>query len=337
MNGQHIVDAINNCWHQRQEDGRRNHLGGSLIGRECERELWYSFRWANIVKHNGRTLRLFARGHREEYRFVNYLEDIGCEVRAFSERLVYHPESDDYILLDWEQEFAGLDDVSNSEEHIAAAQLRGLKLGQFRIKDAEGHFGGSLDGKVRGVPAIEKYGPFDHTTWGLTEFKTHGEKSFAKLTGTRKWDFQKADFKRTGGVPIREAKPEHWHQMQTYMHKAGLPFAVYMAVNKDTDELYVEIVLYDAFAGSANIAKARDIIRSPKAPRRINESPSFFKCKFCDFHGQCHKAEPLAVSCRTCQYARPENDGEWYCGMFSETVPNDFTRVGCPKHKPVTD
>ena len=48
------------------EDGLRAHLGASLIGRSCERALWYGFRWSKRAAHEPRILRLFARGQREE-------------------------------------------------------------------------------------------------------------------------------------------------------------------------------------------------------------------------------------------------------------------------------
>lgn len=48
----------------------RSHLGGSLIGKECARELWYGFRWAHLEKIPGRIVRLFQRGHLEEARFI---------------------------------------------------------------------------------------------------------------------------------------------------------------------------------------------------------------------------------------------------------------------------
>src|SRR5574337_1131414 len=58
----------------------RNHLGASLIGRKCERELWYSFHWATLTRHEGRMLRLFNRGHLEEPRFLAMFRMIGCTV-----------------------------------------------------------------------------------------------------------------------------------------------------------------------------------------------------------------------------------------------------------------
>lgn len=63
-----------------QEDGRRPHLGASLIGRPCARQLWYIFHWATRRKHSGRLLRLFRYGIDAEPRFVAELRAIGIEV-----------------------------------------------------------------------------------------------------------------------------------------------------------------------------------------------------------------------------------------------------------------
>lgn len=58
----------------------RSHLGASLIGRECNRELYLSFRWASKKKIESRILRLFNRGHLEEARFLSLLQMIGCDI-----------------------------------------------------------------------------------------------------------------------------------------------------------------------------------------------------------------------------------------------------------------
>lgn len=57
----------------------RRHLGASLIGRNCSRELWYSFRWAFKNNFPARIQRLFNRGHLEEARFIAMLQMIGVE------------------------------------------------------------------------------------------------------------------------------------------------------------------------------------------------------------------------------------------------------------------
>src|SRR6266540_1462894 len=68
-----------------EEDAFRSHLGASMIGRECARELWYAFRWATARREGGRMVRLFNRGHLEEPRFVALLRMIGCAVWQYDE------------------------------------------------------------------------------------------------------------------------------------------------------------------------------------------------------------------------------------------------------------
>lgn len=58
----------------------RGYLGWSGIGEPCDRRLWYGFRWAGREAFEGRLLRLFDTGHREEARVLDELRAIGCEV-----------------------------------------------------------------------------------------------------------------------------------------------------------------------------------------------------------------------------------------------------------------
>lgn len=83
----------------------RNHLGASVIGKPCRRKAWLAFRWAYKEVFEGRMLRLFNRGHREEPRNIEYLRAMGFDVREVDP------------------------DTGN----------------QFRIAAHNGHFGGSAD------------------------------------------------------------------------------------------------------------------------------------------------------------------------------------------------
>lgn len=77
------VTAIYSWW-ENKLDRLSRRLGASQIGRECERELWYSFRWcftSSGPRFDGRMKRLFNRGHREEQVFVDELRGIGLDVR----------------------------------------------------------------------------------------------------------------------------------------------------------------------------------------------------------------------------------------------------------------
>lgn len=244
----------------------RKHLGASLIGRECGRELWYGFHWSKNVVHSGRLLRLFNRGHLEEGRFVALLRLINCEV--------------------WQYTSEG---------------------NQYRVQGHDGHFGGSLDIVVRGVPDL----PPDVAALG--EFKTHGEKSFLKLVAEG----------------VRSAKFEHWVQMQIYMGSYGLPCALYLAVNKNTDDLYGEIVAFDPEQYAQFVDRAHKVIYTADPPKRISHSPGWFKCKFCDYKGICHHGEPLAVNCRTCVYSSPVSDGKWMCAKHAQELPRAMQELGC--------
>lgn len=62
-----------------QRDGRS--ISVSTLAEECERKLFYDFRWASPHEAiPGRTLRIFETGNIEEERWVENLRMIGCEV-----------------------------------------------------------------------------------------------------------------------------------------------------------------------------------------------------------------------------------------------------------------
>jgi hypothetical protein len=64
----------------------RGYLGWSEIGTECDRALWYSWRWVGSRGFNGQLARLFDTGHREEARLLSELRALGYEVHDRDER-----------------------------------------------------------------------------------------------------------------------------------------------------------------------------------------------------------------------------------------------------------
>lgn len=162
---------------------------------------------------------------------------------------------------------------------------------QYRIFHAGGHFGGSGDGVLIGIPDI----PPDIAA--LLECKTHGDKSFKDLV--------------LNGVAM--AKPEHYTQMQVYMRKMGLMYAVYFAVNKNTDEIYIEIIILDTLHADQYLDRGQQLINMFVPPRKLNESPGYYKCKQCDHRPICHLGAEPQRNCRTCYHSRPREDGNWYC------------------------
>jgi hypothetical protein len=94
-----------------QERRRRGYLGMSAIGAECERALWYGFRWAARAKFDALTLKRFADGHASEAVAIDRL-------KATPELIVH--------------------DIDEDGE-------------QFGFKDIGGHFSGHMDGVCLGL------------------------------------------------------------------------------------------------------------------------------------------------------------------------------------------
>lgn len=197
---------------------------------------------------------------------------------------------------------------------------------QFNIVGHGGHYGGSLDCVVEGCPDWPT-GPI------LGEFKTANKKNFDKVVaeGVQLW------------------KPEYYSQCCQYMPAYDLPATLFMVVCKDTDEIYCEIITRNDDLAATDYSRAGDIIFSESPPPRVNESPAFWACTYCDHAGICHEPENNAVakSCRTCAHVTVAQDGRWLCenpahlaefGM-TEAIPldKDSQLVGCGKYEPYTD
>lgn len=182
---------------------------------------------------------------------------------------------------------------------------------QFRISHAGGHFGGSGDGVVIGLP------DFVPGTAALLECKTHGEKSFVEL-------------QKKG---MRDAKFEHYVQMQVYMRKMGLAVGLYAAVNKNTDEIHLEIITLDSVTADQFLDRGSKLIDLKVAPSKINESAGFFKCRWCDHRPTCHLGQPPEMNCRTCAYSLPMPDGTWNCIRHEVELSKETQLAGCASYE----
>jgi hypothetical protein len=184
---------------------------------------------------------------------------------------------------------------------------------QWRVSDLGGHFGGSMDGACVGLPEAPK-------TWHVLEFKTHGDKSFNELVKNK----------------VTKAKPQHYAQTQVYMGYTGMDRAFYMAVNKNTDELYSERIEFDPVEFSKLKARAERVITANEPPLRVSNDPSWFVCKMCDFAEHCHGEKAPAVNCRTCAHSTPEMDGDarWSCAQHGDEVWQHVKMSeGCKSHR----
>lgn len=176
---------------------------------------------------------------------------------------------------------------------------------QYKISACGGHFGGSLDGI--GTPPKH----YDLPPHVLLEFKTSNKNRMGNLIKNK----------------VKLAHARHWAQMCVYGLKKNLSTALYMAVNKDNDDIHCEPVELDWAHGEAQLDKAQRIIQAPVGPPRVSDDSTFFQCKWCAFRRICHKGvadpEPIEKNCRSCRWAAPGENKAWFCKYFGIEIPRD--------------
>lgn len=183
---------------------------------------------------------------------------------------------------------------------------------QYRFKALGGHLGGSTDGVLMGVPEFPN-------TPCLAEVKTHNDASFVSL--------------KAKGVAI--SKPQHYSQMTLYMQYLGLRYGLYIAVNKNDDELYAEIIeLSESHCGYL-LDRAKVAVFSPSPPKGISNSPGAYACKFCPFKSICFNlpSKIIDFNCRTCSNSEARPDGTWHCNKYDFSLDKNAQLLGCSEYE----
>ncbi|WNT47781.1 Cas4-domain exonuclease [Salmonella phage SPLA2] len=184
---------------------------------------------------------------------------------------------------------------------------------QWRIHDFNDIFSGSCD-------CVIKY----KGVWALAEFKTHGDKSFKELIKLKS---------------VKASKPVHYAQMQVYMRKLKLNQAVYIAINKNTDEMYFEVVEIDLLESDIQLSKAEAVVYAESGldMPKISESPIWWECKpgMCTYHHLCHKGAMPDSNCRTCHYSKPLQGKVWYCNKHQKELETlEEQLAACDDYRP---
>lgn len=205
-----------------------------------------------------------------------------------------------------------------NEEHTVVSDLRAIGLDVRNVSSAQSrvnfdcHVSGSLDGIIKsGVPGSPNK---PH----VLEIKTHSLKSFNELDK----------------LGVAKAKPEHFIQMQCYMHGTEIDRALYVSVCKDDDRIYTERVRYDKEIAEAAIARGHRLALAERMPPPISDDPSWYLCKFCAAHEFCHGTKTTKhANCRTCTHVTPKDDSSWRCERHeADNIPIEFQRQGCESH-----
>jgi hypothetical protein len=144
---------------------------------------------------------------------------------------------------------------------------------QFGFSIADGKIAGHVDGIIYDGPDFCKY-PC------VFECKTMSNKSWN--------DTQKR------GVLV--SKPIYFAQIQLYMAYMNLDQnpCLFTALNKDTSELYHELIPFDAEAAQRYSDRAVQIIKASENNELlpcVSSDPGFYRCKICGFRSECFGGE----------------------------------------------
>lgn len=282
---QNWLPQMSDAYQQTVASNGRQHLGASLIGGDCWRKIWFSYRWFN---HNPtgykdpRLVRLFNTGHLYEAKSIAMLEQAGINVMA--------------------QDEAG---------------------NQFRANfGSSAHSGGACDGILNSaIPDIE------NETEILAEFKTASDKSFKQLEnrGVMNWNMT------------------YYNQVQIFMGKFDIKHCLHMTINKNDDDIYLEVLTKDEKIHKEMDEKADIIISTSegKSLSRVCESGTDWRCGYCEFKPVCHGNKRPRLNCRTCQHAEPKwSESEvWRCNKFLKElrgVEQYNEAQKCPSYKMIT-
>lgn len=183
--------------------------------------------------------------------------------------------------------------------------------GQIRIEREDGHCVGYLDGIAFDVP-------HSNSECVVVEFKTSAQTKWKELN-------------RKG---VQDAQPTHYAQMQIYMDAVCAPEALYLSVNKNTDEIYAEFVPLVPGAVDELHSRIEIAIHATEAPERISKNPDFFVCKMCPARAVCHEGAVPPASCRTCKHSTPmscegEKANHFWCELREKKLLLKDQQLGC--------
>ena len=109
------------------------------------------------------------------------------------------------------------------------------------------------------------------------------------------WENKALNAKGFGDVEdkgIEKAKPLYFAQVQIYMAYMQLERCLFTCLNRDTGEVYAEVIPLDAAKAQAYSDRGVKVIesRQPEDFPRIAREETDYRCRFCDWHDRCWSA-----------------------------------------------
>jgi hypothetical protein len=166
-------------------------------------------------------------------------------------------------------------DLGNMIESMVIEYLRNSGLTVYDIDQDGKQFGfedgflaGNIDGVVTGL--LESSKPH------LFECKSAKDSRF-KL------------FVKNG---IKETEPKYWAQIQVYMKYMELDRCLYIIYNKDTSEMHIERIKYNAMEADYYANRGKEIgVKEEADVERKYKGPAWRECRYCDYREKCWNLE----------------------------------------------
>lgn len=141
-----------------------------------------------------------------------------------------------------------------------------------------------------------------------------------------------ASFKQLKRGELESIKPLHFAQMQINGDKFDCKYAIYLCVNKNTDELFCDVIEIDPKKVEAIKAKAEYISMADKPPPRIASKPTAFACKYCHVKDVCFGFDLPRVNCRNCTSAiKHRASGSFQCEKLNEEAKGQVIMPSLPE------
>ncbi len=235
---------------------KRSYLGASSIGDECIRKVQLQYMQKD-QKVSAKQVRTFDIGH--------CLED---------------------LVIKWLR-IAGFD-----------LKTRNEKGEQFGFSAADGKFAGHVDGIILSFP--EEFASIADSKSDEVKLTGQGSALFASAAevtaqGSSLLEIKTMNHKSWNDTQKRGvlvSKPVYYSQVQLYMAYMELDRCLFVALNKDTSDLYFEIIPFDPGMAQKYSDRAVQIIKATENNELlpcVSGDSSFFLCKMCGFRDHCWK------------------------------------------------
>lgn len=289
-----IDTTVRRVYKSYESESRRlsNRIGASRIGQECQRRLWYEFRWAQREQFDGRMLRLFERGNWEEIKVYVELLRIACEVAPGPSPVV------------------GKEGMSKEDAFLML--LPWIQSGRPQLEFTYGeHIVAKIDGAVKGLPEAPN-------TWHMLEIKTHSDKSFKRI---KKEGLQAAKPEHYGQCQVG-MKLSGLDRCLYWATNKNTEEIHVERIRLDTEYVKRMIERAEMVIGSP----------TPPAgvSKDMSKVPCKY-CPFNNICTDILNQGPL-VSCRTCAWSSPVASGGWYCQKHHKPLDKEAQESACADH-----